>query len=146
MERKKLLQILYDALPDKTKVRTGITVSKIDQSGQGKGQVRACTVSGEVFEADLVVGADGVHSSVRSQIWKAARPGASRMLENEDTSELKNDTSIKFHLVRTNSRTSYDCGLFMYFWHIYRAPTSTRRRAVHAHQRWVDSCGNTEQG
>lgn len=69
MERQKLLAILYSALPDKSKVRVNTTVSRIEQpAGEG---VRVQTVGGEVYHADLVVGADGVHSSIRSQLWEA---------------------------------------------------------------------------
>lgn len=68
MERQKLLAILYTALPDKSKVRVKKAVSRIEQpTGE---DVRVYTVDGEVYHADLVIGADGVHSSIRTGLWE----------------------------------------------------------------------------
>lgn len=80
MERQKLLALLYKALPDQTRVRVGTKVSKIQRtSGDG---VQVHTVNGDVFHADLVVGADGVHSSTRSELWKETGSEIESMLPN----------------------------------------------------------------
>lgn len=69
MERQKLIQILHDALPDKSRVKLQAKVDTIEQP-PGLGFARVYTADGGVYEADLVVGADGVHSTTRSEIWK----------------------------------------------------------------------------
>lgn len=68
MERQKLLALLYGALPDKTKVKVGTRVTNIQQLSADGVQVQ--TDTGAVYHADLVVGADGVHSFTRSELWK----------------------------------------------------------------------------
>lgn len=71
LERRRLLEILYNALPDKTKVKVNKTVSDIEQYSEGgKYSVRIRTLDGDVYEGDLVVGADGVHSQTRREMWR----------------------------------------------------------------------------
>jgi FAD dependent monooxygenase len=70
LERQKLLQILYDSLPDTSKVLTDKTVISVDCSTGARCIVR--TEEGGVYQGDLVVGADGVHSQVRGQMWALA--------------------------------------------------------------------------
>ncbi|KAF6789053.1 FAD binding domain-containing protein [Colletotrichum sojae] len=67
LERRRLLEVLYDALPDKNKVLVDRNVSDIEQHDEG---VRVRTTDGQVYEGDLVVGADGVHSRTRNEIWR----------------------------------------------------------------------------
>ncbi|PYH90487.1 FAD/NAD(P)-binding domain-containing protein [Aspergillus ellipticus CBS 707.79] len=67
MERQQLVQVLYDHLKDKSKVLTSCAVQTIDQTD---GQVQVTTTNGDVFSGQLVVGADGVHSRVREEMWR----------------------------------------------------------------------------
>ncbi|RPB17841.1 flavo protein monooxygenase [Morchella conica CCBAS932] len=69
LDRQKLLTILYDTLNDKSRVYLGKAVVKIEQLGD---LVRVSTKDGHFYDGDLVVGADGVHSKVRSEMWKIA--------------------------------------------------------------------------
>ncbi|KAG8412675.1 hypothetical protein J3458_013116 [Metarhizium acridum] len=71
LERRQLLRILYDALPDKTKLHVNKTVSTIEHFTKDQvGGARVLTKEGDVYEGDLVVGADGVHSQTRREIWR----------------------------------------------------------------------------
>ncbi|KAI1121478.1 FAD dependent monooxygenase [Nemania abortiva] len=67
LERRRFIQILYDKLKSKACVHVKKEVVSITNSQSGA-VVR--TADGSVYEADLVVGADGVHSVVRSEIWR----------------------------------------------------------------------------
>jgi 2-polyprenyl-6-methoxyphenol hydroxylase-like FAD-dependent oxidoreductase len=63
------LEILYETLPDKTKVKTGANVVDIIDSDDS---VEVIMKDGSVEKGDLVIGADGVHSLVRSLMWRNA--------------------------------------------------------------------------
>lgn len=62
-----LLATLYDNLKNKDKVITGAKVQKINTLSGG---VEVVTLDGQVFKGDLLVGADGVHSSIRQEMWR----------------------------------------------------------------------------
>lgn len=86
LERTQLLEILYTTLPDKSKVFTSKDVVTITPYSA---KVSVATAAGEVFEGDLVVGADGVHSLTRREMWRVAdleQPG--RIPLKEKNSEL----------------------------------------------------------
>ncbi|MCJ1243270.1 hypothetical protein MMC30_000467 [Trapelia coarctata] len=75
LDRQKFLAILYNRLKDKTKVHVKKEVISIEHLKFG---VRVKTADGSRYDGDLVVGADGVHSRTRSEMWKHAdedRPG-----------------------------------------------------------------------
>lgn len=65
------MEILYNTLPDKTKLKVNKTVSNIEQYPEGgKYNARVRTLDGDLYEGDLVVGADGVHSQTRREMWR----------------------------------------------------------------------------
>lgn len=65
IHRGKLQEILLNALGEES-VQTGIEVSKIEEQGE---IVRVELPDGSSQEADLLVGADGIHSNVRMHLW-----------------------------------------------------------------------------
>ncbi|RDA95735.1 hypothetical protein CP533_1108, partial [Ophiocordyceps camponoti-saundersi (nom. inval.)] len=67
LERQKLLEILYSKLHGKHLVHTSQHVIRIEDDGH---QAIVHTADGKAYSGDLVVGADGVHSIVRSEIWR----------------------------------------------------------------------------
>ncbi|PSN72628.1 FAD/NAD(P)-binding domain-containing protein [Corynespora cassiicola Philippines] len=69
VDRQMLIQALYDNLKDKSKVLTSKGVAKVDQSSDG---VRVTTQDGNNFSGDILVGADGIHSTVRREMWRIA--------------------------------------------------------------------------
>lgn len=86
-DRQKLLEILYTSYPRKQSIRTGKRVTEVKKLAQG---FSVLTDDGQTYRADLVVGADGVHSRVRAEMWKLAdelSPGY--VTEHEKNSELK---------------------------------------------------------
>ncbi|KAK7993346.1 hypothetical protein PG989_006727 [Apiospora arundinis] len=93
--RQGFLQTLYDALPDKSKVIENARLQEVIQEGD---TVRAVCADGAVHEGDLIVGADGVHSTVREFMWQHANlthPGSVTVAEKRQI------------------RTSYNCLLGM---------------------------------
>ncbi|TAQ86977.1 hypothetical protein B7494_g4680 [Chlorociboria aeruginascens] len=77
LERRMFLQILYDGLDDaeKAKVKSGKGVTDIIEDDDG---VKVILEDGSIEEGDIVIGTDGVHSNVRSLMWRnanAAIPG-----------------------------------------------------------------------
>lgn len=67
IHRGRLQDILVEAL-GRQHVRTGVTVEQIEET---ENQVRVRLPDGQFAEADLLVGADGIHSQVRAYLWGA---------------------------------------------------------------------------
>ena len=81
LERQSLLRILYQSVPDKKCILTGKRVSRIDHNQDGI--VVRCR-DGTSYEGSVVVGADGVHSIVRQEMWRSmdvVRPGVTSQEE-----------------------------------------------------------------
>ncbi|KAL4944973.1 hypothetical protein BDV06DRAFT_232152 [Aspergillus oleicola] len=77
LERRKLLQILHRSLPDTSRIIVDKNVTAI-RPGKNNNCVAVHTKDGSVYQGDLVVGADGVHSQVRREMWRLAdeeKPG-----------------------------------------------------------------------
>lgn len=58
---------MYEAQPEKSKLLPNKKLEKIEEDKDG---VKVTTTDGSVYEGDIVVGADGVWSSVREHMWK----------------------------------------------------------------------------
>ncbi|KAK1148538.1 hypothetical protein N8T08_009544 [Aspergillus melleus] len=70
LERRKLLQILYGSLRDQSRVLVDKTVISVQQNEDDTGVVKV--QDGSIYRGDLIVGADGVHSRVRREMWRLA--------------------------------------------------------------------------
>jgi 2-heptyl-3-hydroxy-4(1H)-quinolone synthase len=90
VHRAHLHHALYDALPPGT-VRFGVRAAGVEADGR---QACVTTDSGETLEADLLAGADGVHSLVRETVFGANPPrylgyrSHRLVVENRDRLEL----------------------------------------------------------
>ncbi|KUL81853.1 hypothetical protein ZTR_09748 [Talaromyces verruculosus] len=69
LDRKKVLEILYHHYPDKSKIITNKKVLEVQLSGD---EAIVVTDDGQCYHGDLIVGADGVHSRIRSEMWRLA--------------------------------------------------------------------------
>ncbi|KAI1926143.1 hypothetical protein LOZ66_000622 [Ophidiomyces ophidiicola] len=69
LTRFQLLNALYAAFKDSSKIRTGCRVVKVELKDKS---VSVWTNDGQEYQGHIVVGADGVHSTVRSEIWRIA--------------------------------------------------------------------------
>ena len=89
LDRQLFLRILYEGLKDKEKLYLNKTVTQIEYF---KSDVRVYTSDGSCYEGDLVVGADGVHSQIRSEMWQDAderSPGLITMKEKSCRSFIR---------------------------------------------------------
>lgn len=66
LDRYVCVEQLYENLPDKSFVQMKKQVEHIEHLKEG---VRVHLSDGTVEEGDMVIGADGVHSTVRTQMW-----------------------------------------------------------------------------
>ncbi|OQD80097.1 hypothetical protein PENANT_c039G05353 [Penicillium antarcticum] len=68
LERRQVLQVLYDNLRDKSKIHSSCKALDITLTDTGV-QVET---EGGVFDGDIVIGVDGVHSHVRREMERLA--------------------------------------------------------------------------
>ena len=66
-ERMRFIEMLYNNLLDKSKIKTSRRIVEVEQDAA---RVRVVLDDGTVESGDIVIGADGVHSSVRALMWK----------------------------------------------------------------------------
>lgn len=70
-----IVQILYDHIKDKSKIITNKSVNHVEHTSDG---VKVVTADGDIFTSEILIGADGVHSRVRQEMWRIAdaeKPG-----------------------------------------------------------------------
>ena len=83
LARKELLELLYTSLPNRqSRVLLGKGVLRVDLGSHNR--VRVFTHDGDSYEGNLVIGADGIHSKVRAEMWRIAntvQPGVVGDLE-----------------------------------------------------------------
>lgn len=81
LDRQMVLQVLYDNIKDKSKVLTNKRVKTIQSEDGG---VTAITTDNSVYKGDIVIGADGIHSTVRSEMWKHAHKVRPRWFDQSE--------------------------------------------------------------
>ena len=119
LDRQQVLALLADTLPHQDRIHTNTTVVRVDDQG-GDLPLRVHCRDGSIYEGDLVVGADGVHSVVRGEMWH--RAGISAHQEQQRTpffvslriTELTYErpryaSAIRLHLRHLLSCAQYTC-------------------------------------
>jgi hypothetical protein len=69
LDTQMLLQILYDNIKDKSRV---LTSKRIVRTRLIDGGVGVIASDGTSISGDILVGADGIHSTVRQEMWRLA--------------------------------------------------------------------------
>lgn len=64
-----VLRVLYDNIKDKTKILTKKRIQNVEMTDDG---VVVKVFDGSTYKGDILVGADGIHSSVRGEMWRIA--------------------------------------------------------------------------
>ncbi|KAF5668250.1 zeaxanthin chloroplastic [Fusarium denticulatum] len=72
IDRQMLMQVLYNKLKSKASIHPGQKVVSVLELDNG---IQVTTDKGKVFEGDILVGADGIYSTVRKEMWRIASPG-----------------------------------------------------------------------
>ncbi|KAI9369039.1 hypothetical protein BJX61DRAFT_549898 [Aspergillus egyptiacus] len=67
IERQLFLDVLYSKFQDKSRIHMN---KKVTEICHGRSDVSVKTADGATYTGNLVVGADGVHSTVRSEMWR----------------------------------------------------------------------------
>ncbi|KAF7555017.1 hypothetical protein G7Z17_g2516 [Cylindrodendrum hubeiense] len=95
MERRVALEILFKHLPSKDKV---ITSRRVIRAEQLVDKVRLYTKDGSQYEADVVIGADGIHSTLRREIWKMAADADPSFVSEVESKAMKTEYGCIFGL------------------------------------------------
>nr|RBQ96849.1 hypothetical protein FVER53263_04386 [Fusarium verticillioides] len=72
IDRQMLMQVLYNKLKSKASVHPGQKVVSVFELDNG---IQVTTDKGKVVKGDILVGADGIYSNVRKEMWRIASPG-----------------------------------------------------------------------
>ncbi|KAK7751415.1 hypothetical protein SLS62_006671 [Diatrype stigma] len=86
LDRQELLRILYKHIEHKEKVITG---ARIEYADEGPSGVHVTISDGRQFKGDILVGADGVHSFVRDQMWRIAKATAPGYFSDNEIDHIK---------------------------------------------------------
>lgn len=86
-----LLATLYENLTSKDKILTGAKVQTIKTLQNG---VEVVTADGREFKGDLLLGADGVYSVTRQEMWRHANEMQSAAFPQEDWNGERPHASI----------------------------------------------------
>lgn len=92
-DRQTCVAHLFDGLPDQSVIKLNKRVEKIEHTANG---VRVLLTDGTIEEGDIVIGADGVHSIVRSQMWAYASAFEPGTVPESDKSALFSEYDALF--------------------------------------------------
>ncbi|KAL1616621.1 hypothetical protein SLS56_011342 [Neofusicoccum ribis] len=97
LDRKTVLEVLYNHVKDKSKILLSKRVVSISSSGE---KVEMKTDDGSSYAGDMLVGADGIHSKVRSEMWRMARETDSGWLREEEQDPMSAANYCMFGISR----------------------------------------------
>ncbi|TID05181.1 FAD-dependent monooxygenase atmM [Colletotrichum higginsianum] len=93
IDRQFLLQVLYDNIKDKGKILTSKRVTGVEVTAVG---VQVQTQDGCTYAGDFLIGADGVHSTIRKEMWRLANQMSPGIFSPDEGSKLKASTKCIF--------------------------------------------------
>ncbi|KAJ5716199.1 hypothetical protein N7493_008110 [Penicillium malachiteum] len=93
IERQDLLHVLLEHLEEKDKVLLSKRVTSINDSGEG---VIAYCADGTSYNGSMIAGADGVHSTVRTEMWRHMDISTSGNMLQKDKTAMVSEYSCVF--------------------------------------------------
>ncbi|KAK6206840.1 FAD binding domain-containing protein [Colletotrichum tabaci] len=93
IDRQFLLQVLYDNIKDKDKILASKCVTGVEVTAVG---VQVQTQEGCTYAGDFLIGADGVHSTIRKEMWRLANQMSPGIFSPDEGSKLKASTKCIF--------------------------------------------------
>ncbi len=106
LQRQSLLRILYQSIPNKDAILCGKRVSRIDYSPEG---VAVQCKDGTSYEGSLVVGADGVHSIVRQEMWRTMEVESPWAISEKEKHSLSPSRVDGDRLIVQGMTAEYSC-------------------------------------
>ncbi|KAI9785106.1 MAG: hypothetical protein M1816_000517 [Peltula sp. TS41687] len=85
LERQRVVEAMFDKLPDQSKILTNKRVVGVTETDDG---VRVEAKDGTFYEGDIVIGCDGVHSTVRDIMWENANKAIPGYITAEEKRSL----------------------------------------------------------
>ncbi|KAL3299674.1 FAD binding domain-containing protein [Colletotrichum asianum] len=93
IDRQMLLQVLYEKIRHKDRVLTGKRVSQVEMTDSG---VTVKTQDGSTYAGDILIGADGVRSTIRQEMWRLALEEKQNVFPPDEAQSLKSNTKCIF--------------------------------------------------
>ncbi|OBT77601.1 hypothetical protein VF21_04577 [Pseudogymnoascus sp. 05NY08] len=109
LDLQSVLQVLYDNIQDKKKILTKKEIQEVDMTHDG---VVVETSDGSSYQGDILVGADGNHSTVRDKMWQIADELSPGWIAPDEHSRPTSDYGCIFgisnscHDIEPGSKTS----------------------------------------
>ncbi|KAL5613080.1 hypothetical protein FOVSG1_002143 [Fusarium oxysporum f. sp. vasinfectum] len=100
IDRQMLLQVLYMNLEHKDRVLNKKRVTRVELVDGG---VQAYTQDGSVYQGDIVVGADGIHSAVRDEMWRLGKEQSPGYFPEDENSRVPVSTRCIFGISKRPS-------------------------------------------
>jgi FAD dependent monooxygenase len=94
------LETLYERYPHKANVLVNKKVLNVHLSGKG---VSVVTEDGSAYGGDLVVGADGIHSRIRSEMWRLADENHPGLITSQDKQGLSRSECLGFTVLKLST-------------------------------------------
>ncbi|GIJ90567.1 hypothetical protein Asppvi_009524 [Aspergillus pseudoviridinutans] len=91
LDRRKLLEVLHQKYPSKANILVKKKVIEVQPLDHG---ARVLTEDGDIYTGDLIVGADGVHSSTRSEMWRLADAMSPGLITTQERKSLQTISSF----------------------------------------------------
>ncbi|WXC50617.1 hypothetical protein QX201_010294 [Fusarium graminearum] len=93
VDRQTVIQVLFDSLKYKDRVLTSKRVNVVEHGGD---HVTVHTTDGSKYTGDVVVGADGIHSKVRQEMWRIANDAKSDLFKPDPLVGLQCESKCIF--------------------------------------------------
>ncbi|KAL6914853.1 hypothetical protein FSST1_012613 [Fusarium sambucinum] len=93
VDRQAVIQVLFDSLKYKDRVLTSKRVNVVEHADN---HVTVHTKDGSKYTGDIVVGADGIHSTVRQEMWRIAHDAKSDIFQLDPLADLQCESKCIF--------------------------------------------------